>query len=764
MSSDKNVINIRPSAVSPKGALPPVLSSVYDQGWQYLSDHVHKLLDNADDALFELADRALNAGEQNLYFEAMREIRVHRRRLEDEFRAQLAQPFAALLGADQQAGGKVMPLELLDYDDMEEQVAVETMASKAAKRFAPQLSALMRSLEMWSQSNGTALTLNENQLPLGPLSICDAFAKAARNLDISIKPKLVLFKLFDRHVVSEFSGLYAEYENGLKLAGFYVPEAEKDESQSEVVASAPKREEVQRQAESEALDVDELAAQSNTSLFDILKSLLAGADNDSDYETDVVPRVDKIQLSRSSLLSVLQELQGSQLQRLAVRGSHPMAEGEWIALPADMAERLRGVSRSVAGESDETLAQRDFDVINLVSLLFQYILEDESLAGPMKGLIAHLQIPVLKAAMVDKRFFSKEGHPARLLLNTIADACLGWQAHGDCEDDPLYIEIESLVKHVLSAADGTADVFEESLADFKAYLEQERRRADIITKRVLDAQGGKETAQMARSAVDTLIQEKLASQAVPAAVRSLVEDGWSKVLYLQYVQQGPDSEAWQSAVTVLDNLLWSVEPVSSAAHRDKLLSELPVILDQLRSGLNQIGYNPYDLKAQLQELENVHLDRLKKAVRVDVPVKDTEPASAENVEEASADAEPSAELDLDQLDADLAESLGETPAASAKELEEAERRIGRLQVGTWVEFQAADAAAPLRCRLAAVIASTGRHIFVNRSGMKIAEHERAELVELLASDRLSLLDDGMLFDRALESVISNLRDMKDKPV
>ncbi len=754
MSSEKNVVNIRPSSLSSKGSLPLVLENIYSRGWQCLSDHVHKLLDNADDALFELADRALNASEQNLYFEAMREIRVHRRRLEEEFRSQLLSPFYALIGAGQQSGNALLPLELLDYDDMEEQVAVESMASKASKRFALQLAPLVQSLEFWSQSNGTPVSLNENQLPLGPLSICDAFAKASRNLDISIKPKLVLFKLFDRHVVSEFAGLYAEFESSLKSSGFYVPEESASESRSQSASENLESSGAASSAES-AVDVDDLAQQSNTSLFDVLKSLLTQSSGES-LESQPLPPGGKIQLSRSSLMSVLQELQGSQLERLATRGTHVMDVVELTTLPADLAERLRGVSRDVLDESDETLAQRDFDVINLVSLLFQYILEDESLAGPMKGLIAHLQIPVLKAAMMDKRFFSKEGHPARLLLNTIADACLGWQAQGDCEEDPLYIEIDSLVKHVLSTADGSPDVFQEALDDFKTYLEQERRKAEIVTKRVLDAQGGKEAAVMARSAVDDLLKEKMATQPVPEVLQTLLEEGWSKVLYLRYVQQGENSEGWKSAVTIVDNLLWSVEPVSTAAQREKLLAELPPILEQLRNGLNQIGYNPFDLKAQLQQLEAIHLDRLKRVTQIGDEVE------AAVVEDVAAFEDAEHDIDLDQLDAALAESLGETEAVGAKELEEAARRLSRLQVGTWVEFVQENK--PLRCRLAAVIASTGRHIFVNRSGMKVAEREKDDLVRLLATDKLALLDDGMLFDRALESVISNLRDMKDKPV
>lgn len=754
MSNETKVVQLR-SSQSAGGALPDILADCHERGWQYLSDHVQKLLDNADDALFELADRALNASEQNLYFEAMREIRVHRRRLEDDFRSHLLTPFRSLMGASTSGSGSgLKPLELLDYDDIEEQVAVESMASKASKRFVMPIASLVASFEGWSASNGSVVALSENQVPFGPLRICDAFAKATRDLDITIKPKLVLFKLFDRHVVSEFGGLYNELSEILRAAGFYI-EADLNSKKAEGQLPGDESPEVEEdevvtESKAEVIDLDEMAEQAAGSVFDVLKSLFAGATTSAESG--------KVQVSRTSLMSVLQELQGSELERLLHANSQTVFAGEFTQLTSDMAARLRGISSGELAESEEGLAQRDFDVINLVSLLFQYILEDDSIASPMRGLIAHLQIPVLKAAMLDKRFFSKEGHPARLLLNTISDACIGWQAEGDIDEDPLYIEIESIVKDVLSRADGTAGVFEEALEEFKAYLQQEQRRAELVNKRLQDVQDSQKVADEARKAVDDLLDGKMQQNAVPEPLSTILREGWSKVLFLNYVQHGQDSGVWRQSVALVDSLIWSVQPVANAAHRDKLLSELPTMLEDLRAGLNQVGYNPYDLKEQLQQLEAVHLDRLRKLGEQNNNNVDGTPVNAKpNVEETSA------EVDLDALDASLAETLGEAPAASEKERAEAERRLARLQVGNWVELPQGNGKT-LRCRLAAVIASTGRHIFVNRSGVKVAEYEKADLIAKLAADQMSLLDDGMLFDRALESVISNLRDMKDKPV
>jgi hypothetical protein len=58
-------------------------------------------------------------------------------------------------------------------------------------------------------------------------------------------------------------------------------------------------------------------------------------------------------------------------------------------------------------------------------------------------------------------------------------------------------------------------------------------------------------------------------------------------------------------------------------------------------------------------------------------------------------------------------------------------------------------------RLAAIIRSVEKYIFVNRSGMS-----RESMVITLQTKRLTILDDGMLFDLALEAVIVTLREQR----
>lgn len=85
--------------------------------------------------------------------------------------------------------------------------------------------------------------------------------------------------------------------------------------------------------------------------------------------------------------------------------------------------------------------------------------------------------------------------------------------------------------------------------------------------------------------------------------------------------------------------------------------------------------------------------------------------------------------------------------------------VDSLHTGHWIEFTQ-NHEHKLRCKLAAISKTTGRYIFVNRSGMKVLETTRLELATHFKDKTALLLDDALLFDRALESVIGNLRRLK----
>jgi len=105
---------------------------------------------------------------------------------------------------------------------------------------------------------------------------------------------------------------------------------------------------------------------------------------------------------------------------------------------------------SVKSGKSRVVEEADEDVINLVALLFEFILNDHAVPDAFKALIARLQIPMLKLAVLDKSLFSRAGHPARRLLNEIASAAIGWSPAEGNPRDSLYLRIEQVVQRLLN--------------------------------------------------------------------------------------------------------------------------------------------------------------------------------------------------------------------------------------------------------------------------------------------------------------------------
>jgi hypothetical protein len=62
-----------------------------------------------------------------------------------------------------------------------------------------------------------------------------------------------------------------------------------------------------------------------------------------------------------------------------------------------------------------------------------------------------------------------------------------------------------------------------------------------------------------------------------------------------------------------------------------------------------------------------------------------------------------------------------------------------------------------KIKLAAIIKHNGSYIFVNREGVKVINTQKAGVAAMLRSGELTIVDDAVFFDRALESVIHSLR-------
>ena len=228
MKTDANVVHLSKVSpeqppTSPVGRLPVALTNVRDKAAQQLKTALQALFDNADDTLFEMADRATSNAEQNAFFEAMRDLRLKRKNIERGFLQKVFEAFATL---NQYEIGKPAPLDAVSFDTLslvqndalEESVALDSMVAKVVSRDGAALSHLTTRFNAMVSKK-----LDDKSNPIGPTSLCESFLDACSSLGVEIRVKLIILKLFEKYVLADLDQLYAE-ANQLLIAAGVLPE------------------------------------------------------------------------------------------------------------------------------------------------------------------------------------------------------------------------------------------------------------------------------------------------------------------------------------------------------------------------------------------------------------------------------------------------------------------------------------------------------------------------------------------------------------
>ncbi|MEO6680200.1 MAG: DUF1631 domain-containing protein [Pseudomonas sp.] len=730
MHNDGNVVPLHKASTdqathSPLARLPVILLQVRDKAAQQLRHGLQELFDNADDTLFEMADRARNDVEQNIFFEAMRDLRLKRKSIERGFLEQFFEAFISLTQYDITQSALPHPAFAFDAgvalpnDDLERNVAVEGMVSKVLNREGFALDQLTTRLSVLLGKE-----LLEQHNPLGPAMLCEYFLQAGRNLGVEIKVKLIILKLFDRYVLSSADQLYAE-ANQLLIATGVLPE----------LKPAPTRRAVDRAtASAHAEPVEAVVRSGSAQMDDSVQEVFAALQELLFHvRGSVAPTLEASvpaqPISTRDLLRLLSHLQ-QYVPALAAQDDF------------DLRNQLEQLLTRVSVKSGKSrvVGVADEDVINLIAMLFECILDDRNLPDSLKALIGRLQIPMLKVAVLDKSFFSRSSHPARRLLNEIAAAAMGWGECDDHERDTLYLRIEQVVQRLLNDFVDDPAIFSELLADFLAFTSDERRRSELLEQRTRDAEEGRAKTELARQRVEQALNEALLGKLLPQGVVAFVQDAWSKVLLLTCLKHGDQSAEWHADVQTMAQLIWSVQRHEEADASLRLLSMVPGLLKSLREGLSSSAFDPFATSEFFSELEALHVQLFER------------PALAPEQADVPVMIEVREEIVLLTADEGPLEAASvRLPADDIGLLQ-----VDQLRLGCWVEFQE-DEENTLRCKLAAIIEATGKYIFVNRTGMKVLERSRTGLALEFRRGAVRTLDDTLLFDRALESVIGNLR-------
>ncbi len=606
--------------VSSKGSKNPVYNSVKRFALEGLSDLIRVLLESVDDSLFELSDKVDNDRERNMYFEAMREIRLKRDGLKQHFDYEMQQYFDSFLRgksvSDERDDDE--ELTLIELDDLEDTIAIDNMIAKARPHFEDELFAVTERLKLVLRRK----EFSEDENPLDPKAICDSFHKASDLLETDIQVKLIFYKLFERYVLNNLGHFYKELNELFVKKGVlpgFKADQERMKQTTRYMANRIKQ------------NTDNTAANSPLAMAlgaAASAGMIAGAAGDG------------------NLFSALQQaaasapgggvagggIAGGGVAGGGVAGGGVagggvagggvagggvagggVAGGDFVAALTNLqsasipTQPLTAIDpqnfRTETHQQLSTFMQQnqgqvnaaDSQTIDVVSMLFDFFFDDEALPAPIKVLIGRLQIPMLKVAIIDKEFFNQKKHPARKLLDSISRASLGW-SDNHSDEQPLIEKIEEIVNFLINEFDQDIGVFEEAFINFKNFLSEESEGIEKAEQALQQQEKQKdEQIEQAQEAAASLITKLIKNREVSFEVADFLETTWSSVLFNAYLALGESSNHWKNLKRISTTFVWTLIPKFSEVERLKIIKTIPALLRALSQGMELVK-----IKAEVQ--------------------------------------------------------------------------------------------------------------------------------------------------------------------
>lgn len=236
-----------------------------------------------------------------------------------------------------------------------------------------------------------------------------------------------------------------------------------------------------------------------------------------------------------------------------------------------------------AGDVDLPLGKPAAIALDTLSLIFDAIFATPDLPDTVKGIIGRLQIPLLKIAILDDRFFSDTQHPARQLINRMAHAAFGL-AEDVGREHPVCLQLTAIADAVRAANDGNLQAPLDALDHM---ITERDQTLDVKSQPYMQLVLAHERRLGAKTHTHDWLQDVLARCTEPS-IRHFLSEYWRRVMQTAAESDGPDSARWQESRTAIDDLLWSIQPKQTPEERKRLVAIVPSLIKRLNAELDQL--------------------------------------------------------------------------------------------------------------------------------------------------------------------------------
>jgi len=756
-----------------------MLEGILEHASGELERGLHAMLNEYEAQLFKFAEQARNHQVQTRWLEAQRLVKRTRPDVIPRFMIALEAELAVIrdpvVANRSRAVGD--ELSLMEDIELDENTVMTEISSRAELRNS-------LSLYLLGQRFGVLAgkpAMDAETLPIGPQALCRMVRSASQCLELSNEHRLLLFRNFDRQVMPMF-GEVVESINATLSSNGVLPNLQYIPLRVRRIPPGPQPSDKPREPPTADADTKPAAAPlqpSRTQPFSLgnlpgnffyTGDANTAADSDGSaqhafagptssppdgsiaYAEEGFQMLRRLLSGRRELIGRLNPgrssevgdnmqivdtpaLQGA-LDQLQRRKPTPMmvngkpAHRSVNHIKQDMLALLRMVALD---NTAPELSEEDGDAVDLIGMLFDGLLKDVKPNTPAAGLLSKLQVPLIRVALQDKQFFTQDMHPARQMLNAVAETGVFW-INDDDADQSLVNKMNAVVDRTVQDFDGNLDLFRDLLDDIGTHLQTISRKAEVAERRHVEAARGREKLAVAREHASQAVEALLKTQNLPRFTHTLLSQAWTDVMALAALRHGEDSTAWQQQMDVAQRLVAAAKPGGALISRE----EADELRQEIESSLSQVGYHVEESKAIASRL--------------------VDPTSGSEDDAASRTELTMRLKSRSRLGANMDAGKNSQGLLDAEQLTKLEQ-IKQLSFGTWFEFDGDKPGKRVRRRLSWFSTVTGHVLFVNQRGQKVSETTLEGLAIDLASGKVTLIvtEKGSLIDRAWNGVLNALR-------
>ncbi|GGP24376.1 DUF1631 family protein [Silvimonas amylolytica] len=745
------------SAQEVRGSPTPndTLVACRDMALKLLTQSMEGFFTQLEETFFTLAENTHDNKLRDSYFAARYELQSKRTTILTAFRQQFLETFAQRLEGKTNNGTffkvtqSLGELSLVANDDYEESLTASGVANALKNSGGDTLQQLEQRLARLMPLSEDAAASN----PLSPDVICEAVMAACRVFESGIGARLAAMKAFETNLSGQISKVYTDLNQFLIQRN--VHPAPLRGGQSRAPSRAPYMGDRQPDA----------AGGAPQGGFD-QGQYQGGYGNQPQYGGYSQPMQNYA--VTPELVAHLHQLAAGNMQPQAQSSLRPEWFGFLNNLQRDppnggltangQPENLLSVLRTTRWVNE--LNRVDTMTFDLVSMLFDRLFADQRLPNAAKGLLARLQIPVLKVSMLDGSFFARKAHPARQLIDLLEEAFLDYDGEPD-DTDPKFAKFSGVVAWIADHFEDEVGVFDTALADIKRFLAEEAAALEQKASAAADDLLQTEVAEIASATATTLVQSRLARAGeVPPLVADFLTQWWAPAMAKSWGPNGEADPVFAQRQKALDDLLWSLQAKRGPEERLQLVNLLPGMLKVLEQGVTDVGMDQTSSRAFFSELVNCHASAIRTGLRqsamepVAAPV--LPPPSAPQGVGASVTmhAMPQAIETAPAVHIEPAISFAAAVAEAAAPATDDNNSLPKR--GEWLSWTTDDGE-ERRLRLSWVSPLGTRYLFTNRTGENGLTLTRSDLEMHLASGRLQRLQrDGSATERALNQLKEQL--------